>query len=334
MPPLGGVAAGDAAEARVAEDDPGVPVEDAQALPDGGQDAADLLVLDADLPEHVLEAAGHGVEAEGEVPELAAPARRDGDVEIPGRDPLRGVDDLADGPGHRPGQEEGQDERDEGDHADDPEELAAKGAEQGFDVLHEHAQPEGPDDPAVRPEGDAHVHHVGLEGRAGADGHQLLTPERGLDLGTEEVVLHVPGFLLRVGQDAPVGADDGDPRSGFAADGCHEPLEVPGRRPGDVRQDLAFEKQGHVLQAGDALLDVVRPHERRREEHDRRGQEDDDGRIAGEEPQEQCLFHSSSLYPTPRMFLMSEAAGPSFSLRLRMWTSIVRSMTAFSLPQR
>src|SRR5665647_1131370 len=158
MPPLRSVAAGDAAEARVAQDDPGIPVEDAEAFPDGRQDAADLLVLDADLPEHVLEASRHGVEAESEIPELSASPGRDGDVEISSRDALGVVDDLADGSRHRPCQKEGQDERDEGDYADDPEKLDAKGAEQGLDLFHEHAQPEGANDPALVPQRDAHIH--------------------------------------------------------------------------------------------------------------------------------------------------------------------------------
>ena len=108
--------------------------------------------------------------------------------------------------------------------------------------------------------------------------------EGGLDLGSEEMVLHVPGFFFRVGQDCPVGVDDGDPGRGVPADGCHEGLEIPGGGPGDVREHLAFEEPGHVLQAGGPLFDVMLPHEGRREDHHRRGQQDDDGRIPGKEP--------------------------------------------------
>src|SRR5512140_2736515 len=49
MPALGGFPAGDALKARVAEHDPPVLVDHAEALPDGGQDAPDLLALQPGL---------------------------------------------------------------------------------------------------------------------------------------------------------------------------------------------------------------------------------------------------------------------------------------------
>ncbi len=335
MPALGGVVPGDAAEAGIAEDDPGVPVEDAEPLANGGQDAPDLLVLEADLPEHVLELARHGVEAPGQPAELAAPAGRDGDVEIARRDLRRRVDDLAKRAGHGPGQENGQDEGQERDQPDDLEQIAAQGPHERFEILHEIAQAQGALDLAVDSDGDAHVHHIGLERRAGPDRHLPLAPERGLDLRAKEMVLHVPRLFLRIGKDDPGGVDDRDPRSRPAAVRGHEAFEVPARVSRHQKgRDLALEEQGHALQVGRPLRDVVPAHRGRGEKGHRPGQEGDDGRVAQEDPQEKRLFHSSTLYPTPRMFLIREAAGPNFSLRFLMWTSTVLSTTAFSSPQR
>ena len=49
-------------------------------------------------------------------------------------------------------------------------------------------------------------------------------------------------------------------------------------------KDLSFEDVGQVLQFRGALVDVVRPHERRGEQSYGRGQEKDDGGIPREEP--------------------------------------------------
>ena len=152
--------------------------------------------------------------------------------------------------------------------------------------------------PTIRPSGlerDAHVHHPLLQGRARADGHPLLSGEGGLDLRAIEVVFHVPGVLLRIGQDPAGRVDDSDPRPGLPAVGRDDPAEVA--RPGavEIRDDLGLEQNGHMLESGGFLQDVVLAHQRRREEHDPGGQEQDDGRVTREDPEEQRLFHSSSL---------------------------------------
>ena len=71
---------------------------------------------------------------------------------------------------------------------------------------------------------------------------------------------------------------------GLPAEVGDQAFQVSGGGPREVREDLSFEDVGQVLQFRGALVDVVRPHQRRGEHGHRRGQEDDDGGIPREEP--------------------------------------------------
>ena len=67
--------------------------------------------------------------------------------------------------------------------------------------------------------------------------------------------------------------------------------------PGEsVEVEVSLEDAGQVLQFRGALVEVVRPHQRWGEQGHRRGQEDDDGGIPREEPEEQRPFHRMKGY--------------------------------------
>ena len=295
MLPLGGLDVNRPTEAVVAEKDAGVRVHDTEPFADGSQDAGQLLALDADLREHGVQLGGHVVETQGQGLELPSPPRRDLDPEIARGDPGGGLDELPDGPGDRPGEKGGREQGQSRGQADDPEQIPPELSKERLEVPHEQAHAQDADDRSVRLERNAHVHHLGPESGAEPDGHLLFALEGGEDLRTEEVVLHVPGLFLGVGQDVPPVVDDRDPPAGPGPYGRDHSVQSLRRLPREEGNGPVLDEVGQVLKMDRLGPDEILPHERGAGQEDRRDDKGDDQEIAREDLQEKRSFHSSTL---------------------------------------
>ena len=149
------------------------------------------------------------------------------------------------------------------------------------------------------------------------------------------MAFHAGRGLLRVSLDVPLGIDDREPGADFLPVLLEECLQVRETIPIEIVEDTEVKSAADVFQIVSQCVHVMSLDcaEGKQEEHD--GQQNKEDDIASKDLEKYGLFHASSLYPTPRIFLIrSAASGPSFSLRFRMWTSTVRSRTIFSCPQR
>ena len=147
--------------------------------------------------------------------------------------------------------------RAKGHRADDLQEVAAQGRHEGLEILHEIAQPQGPDDPAVGRDGMLKYIMSVLSVELGRI-DICFSPRREAWISGRkrwfsmsrasfsESARTMPAASMTVIL-VPVFRPSRD-----------QAIEAPPFRPGEEGGDLAFEKPGHALQARGPFGDVVR----------------------------------------------------------------------------
>src|SRR4030042_3630541 len=111
-------------------------------------------------------------------------------------------------------------------------------------------------------------------------------------------------MLLRVRLDNPLGIDDRETGADLFAVLLEECLQVPETILVKVFEDPDVKTAANIFQFLSQRIYVMSLDcaEGKQEEHCGQQKEEDD--VASEDLDEYGLFHASSLYPTPRMFLI------------------------------
>ena len=239
---------------RVGLDDPAVVGEGHHTVGHVEEEGVQLVALVLHLLDGVLEPAGHLVEGVGEHADLVVRAHGQPPGEVAAGHLFRSGGELPDGGDHRPGQQEGEQHRD--DQAKE-EGLDDQAEHLAIEVVHRLPVVQDVDDIAVVPplDGDGGIHIVGRDAALAAD----LAGAHGVDEVGLQVQTGSP-LVVRAGQvvalhvqDVVVAAPAVHPQG--AGVGVQDGLDVPGAVLLPLRLGLEVPHQGGL--AAEGAVDLV-----------------------------------------------------------------------------